>query len=75
MEYVYKVTYRYNYGTKPFECRDVIEGFWKTLEGARDYVKKMLGAEVAVNDEWGFDIWKSPRHPRTEMFIEKIELR
>lgn len=76
MEYIYKVTHRYKYGEKPWECRDTIEGYWKDLETARAWVRKVLGGECALEDEWGFDIWTSPRrHPRIEIFIDKIELR
>lgn len=73
--YIYQVVFRYKYGTHPWECRDTTEGYWKDLEEARAFVRKMLGENCSVDDEWGFDIWTAPERPRVEYSIVHHELR
>jgi hypothetical protein len=73
--FIYRVTHRYYYGTRrPHECSDNIVAHFSSIEKARGCVKDFLGADAKCDDDFGFDIWTSPRLSHTEYLIDAIQV-
>ena len=69
-----RLTHRYYYGKRPHECKNNVVGYYSDIEKARATARDFLGEGAKVNNDFGFDVWTSPRLPHTEYIIDLIEV-
>ena len=72
---IYRLTRRYKFGEKPFECTDTAIEYAVSPKVAREFVLTLLGQSgTKVDDDFGFECYTNKNMPNVEYYIDEIRV-